>query len=158
PNAPACSRAHEIGSGQGAGYLCGRDVARFLSLVDHSRRIASCLHADTLDELTGILCSPPLTATRQSFGRVGLVLFMHVGGSAGRTRRRVATFYEADGRGGHELLFEWRAETDTFSQAGPLRDPNGLVAYVDFIQQLVDAGEVDARAVRRRVVEHWRRT
>ncbi|MFH1267028.1 MAG: hypothetical protein ABIK89_14980, partial [Planctomycetota bacterium] len=98
PNEPACYLAHEIGSGHWYGYLWGRDVARFLSLVDHSRRIASCLHADTLDELTGILCSPPLTATRQSFGRVGLVLFMHVGGSAGRTRRRVATFYEADGR------------------------------------------------------------
>ncbi len=51
---PACYLAHEIGSGDWYGYIWGRDVADFLSLIDGQRRIASCLHADTLDELTGI--------------------------------------------------------------------------------------------------------
>ena len=57
---PACYLVHEIGSGDWYGYIWGRDVADFFSLIGGQRRIASCLHADTLEELTGILCSPPL--------------------------------------------------------------------------------------------------
>jgi hypothetical protein len=152
---PGCWLAHEIGSGHWYGYIWGRDVARFLSLIEGRRRIASCLHADTLEELTEILCSPPLEASRQSLGRVGLILFMHLGGGLGRYRRRVATFYEADGQGGHQLLFRWQAKSDTFEQVGPLRDPQGLKPYVEFIERLVEEGEAEARAVRRKVVEFY---
>jgi len=153
---PACYLVHEIGSGHWYGYLWGADVARFLSLIDDGRRIASCLHADTLEELAEIVCSPPLQATRASLGRVGLVLFMHVDGRRGAPRRRVASFWEADPSGGHQLLFAWQPETDTFEAVRPLSDPEGLAPYVAFIQRLVEAGETDARAVRARVVEFYR--
>jgi len=153
---PACYLAHEIGSGHWYGYLWGRDVARFLSLIEGERRIASCLHADTLEELTDILCSPPLDAPPESLARVSLVLFMHVSGALGRCRRRVSTFWEADGEGRHRLLYQWDSRSDTFEPMSPPSAVDDLPRYVDFIEQLVDAGEVDTRAVRRRVVELYR--
>ncbi len=156
PDEPACYLAHEIGSGHWYGYIWGRDVAQFLSLIDGRRRVASCLHADTLEELSDILCSPPLEASRRMLGRVGLILFMHMGGGIGRIRRRVATFYEADGSGGHQLLFRWRPGDDTFEQVGELREPAGLAPYVELVRRLVKEGDVDVRVVRRKVVEFYR--
>ena len=85
---PACYLAHEIGSGDWYGYIWGRDVADFFSLIDGSRRIASCLHADTLHEVTDILCSAPLGDSRSALGRVSVVLFMHVAQGPGGNRRR----------------------------------------------------------------------
>ncbi len=154
---PVCYLAHEIGSGHWYGYIWGRDVADFLSLIDGLRRVASCLHADTLPELIGILTSPPLSVTPEQLGRVDLILFMHVQATVRGTPRRVATFYEADGAGGHRLLFEWDGDTDTFRQAADLSDPDGLAPYVEFIQRLVDDGDVDTRVVRRKVVEFYER-
>ena len=127
---PACYLVHEIGSGHWFGYLWGPDVADFFSLTDGPRRIASCLHADTLDELTSILCSPPLGVRKADLGRVGLILFMHVDGGWGHPRRRVAGFWEADGEGRHRLLFQWDAQDDTFTQVGELRHPEQLGEYV----------------------------
>jgi len=157
PNEPSCYLAHEIGSGHWYGYIWGRDVARFLSLIEAGRRIASCLHADTLDELADIICSPPLEAAREQLGRVGLVLFMDLSARLGRYRRRVATLHEADGTGAHQLLFRWRGESDAFEQVGPLRDPDGLEPYLGFVRRIVEEGEVDARTVRRKVVEFYSR-
>lgn len=156
PHEPSCYLAHEIGSGHWYGYIWGRDVARFLSLIEGGRRIASCLHADTLDELADIICSPPLEGTRDQLGRVGLVLFMDFSARMGGYRRRVATFHEADGKGAHQLLFRWRGDSDAFEQVGSLRDPDGLEPYLGFVRRIVDEGEVDARAVRRKVVDFYR--
>ena len=89
-------------------------MADFFSLIDGQRRIASCLHADTLEELTGILCSPPLRVAREALGRVGLILFMHVAPAPRGYRRRVASFWEADGQGGHRMVFRWNAKADTY--------------------------------------------
>jgi len=153
---PACYLVHEIGAGQWYGYLWGRHVAGFLSLIAGGRRIASCLHADTLEELTGILCSAPLGAGPASIGRVGLILFMQVGRGPRGTRRRVGAFHEADGRGGHRLLFQWDAQSDAFRRAALLRDPAGLGRYVEFVDRLVQDGETRAPAVRRKVIELYR--
>ena len=154
-NEPACYLAHEIGSGHWYGYLWGRDVARFLSLIEGERRVASCLHADTLEELTDIVCSPPLEATRESLGRVSLVLFMHVSRTPGGYRRRVSTFWESDGQGGHRLLYQWEPRSDTFERMSPPGDPDDLPRYVAFIERLVAEGEVDTRAVRQKVVDFY---
>lgn len=151
---PLCYLAHEIGSGHWFGYLWGRAVPDFLSLISGPRRIASCLHADTLEELTDILCSPPLGVRREALGRVGLILFMHV---APGHRRRVATFYEADGQGGHRLLFEWDREADALRQAGEPAAGAELSPYRAFIEQLIEEGEVEVQAVRRKVVGFYRR-
>jgi type IV secretory pathway ATPase VirB11/archaellum biosynthesis ATPase len=58
-----CSLAHEIGSGQWYGYIWGDQVREFIDLKQRGHRLAACLHADTLDELTQILCTPPLSCS-----------------------------------------------------------------------------------------------
>ena len=150
-----CYLVHEIGAGHWYGYLWGRDVARYLALVGGPRRIASCLHADTLEELTGILCSPPLDASRESLGRVGLVLFMHVSPAGRGLRRRVATMHEADGRGAHRLLFTWDPGSDAFRQTAPPREAEGLARYVEFIERFAGDGGSDAEWVRRKVLAFY---
>ena len=152
PPEPSCYLAHEIGSGHWYGYIWGRDVADFLSLIEGQRRIASCLHADALPELTDILTSPPLNVSPDQLARVDMVLFMHVRPTPHGIQRRVATFYEADGQGGHRLLYEWHEAPDSFRQAGDLADPDGLAPYTELVQRLVDDGDTDARAVRRKVL------
>lgn len=153
---PACYLAHEIGSGDWYGYIWGRDVADFFSLIDGNRRVASCLHADTLDEVNDILCSAPLGVSRSALGRVSVVLFMHVARGPSGYRRRVATFWEADGQGAPQLRFRWDAPTDTFRQVGELRRPAELGEYVQFLRQLLNEGEVETELVRRKVLDFYR--
>ena len=162
---PACYLAHEIGSGDWYGYIWGRDVADFFSLIDGQRRIASCLHADTLEELTGILCSPPLRVAREALGRVGLILFMHVAPGPRGYRRRVASFWEADGQGGHRMVFRWDAQGRPFradrrtarsGRAGTLpglppgpagrgRGRDGGRSGARFLELSMESGEVPVR-------------
>ncbi len=153
---PACYLAHEIGSGDWYGYIWGRDVAEFLSLIDGNRRVASCLHADTLDELTDILCSAPCGVSRTALSQIGVVLFMHVVRGPSGYRRRVATFWEADGQGQHQLRFQWDAGSDSFPQVGELRQPEQLNEYLQFLRQTLDQGEAEAMEVRRKVVDFYR--
>jgi hypothetical protein len=118
-------------------------VADFFSLIDGQRRIASCLHADTLQELTGILCSPPLRVARETLGWVDLILFMHVAPVPRGYRRRVASFWEAASTGGHRMIFRWNTQSDRFEPTAELREPAGLKRYRDFLQGLVEAGEAN---------------
>jgi hypothetical protein len=152
---PACYLAHEIGSGDWYGYIWDQDVANFFSLIDGQRRIASCLHADTMEELTGILYSSPLRVAGETLGRVGLILFMHVAPGPRGYRRRVASFWEADGNGKHRLVFHWDAQNDRFEPTAELQQPAGLERYETFLQGLVAAGEVEMAAVRGRVTEFY---
>lgn len=151
---PACYLAHEIGSGHWYGYIWGRDVADYFSLIDGQRRIASCLHADTLEELTGLLGGPPPQVAQEALGRVGLILFIHVVSGPG-ARRRVASFWEADGYGGHRQVFRWNPAADRFETIQVPHDPGELQPYERFIQGLVDDGEVEIVAVRQKVVEFY---
>ncbi len=156
PAEPECYLAHEIGSGHWYGYIWGRAVADFLALIQGPRRIASCLHADTIEELTAILCSPPLGVSREALGRVGLILFMHVRPGPRGVRRRVAAFHEADGCGGHRLIFRWDERSDAFERTPGERDEPGLKPYADFIARLLEEGETEAEAVRRHVLAFYR--
>lgn len=94
---PTSYAAHEIGSRHWYGYIWGRNVAEFFSLIDGQRRIASCLRADTLEELAGIPGGLPLQVAQKRCG--GSAQFIHTmpGPDA---RRRVASLLEADGCGG----------------------------------------------------------
>ncbi len=156
PDEPACYLAHEIGSGNWYAYIWGRQVAQFLSLIHGQRRIASCLHADTLEELTSILTSPPLHVSRKLVSRVDLLLFMFAGPIAGRFRHRVTTFYEADGKGGYQLLFQWDRQSDAHVRVAASDDVEKLQPYHRFLERLVDEGESDAVVVRRKVVDFYR--
>lgn len=153
---PACYLAHEIGSGNWYGYIWGRDVADFFSMIGGERRIASCLHADTLEELTGILCSPPLQVAREALGPVGLILFIHVIPGPDGYRRRVASFWEADGEGGDRKVFRWNAKAETFERTAEPHSPANLGRDEAFLQGLVDDREVKMEVVRRKAVEFHR--
>lgn len=131
-------------------------MADFFSLINGNRRVASCLHADDLEEMTGILCSPPLGVSRSALSRVGLVLFMHVVRGPSGLQRRVATFWEADDQGVHRLRFQWDAPIDTFRQVGELRQPEQLAKYVQFLRHLLESGEVETKSVRRKVLDFYR--
>ena len=144
------SLAHEIGSGHWYGYIWGEDVADFFSLIDGRRRIASCLHADTLEELTGILRSSSLRVEEAAVGQVGLILFIHVVPGPG-ARRRVVSVWEADGLGGLREVYRWNVAADTFEAVDELHRPPELDRYEGFVQGLVDAGDVEMEAVLRRV-------
>jgi len=149
---PACYLAHEIGSGHWYGYIWGRDVARYFALIAGGRRIASCLHADTLGQMRDILLSPPLHVAADAFARVELILFMAVRRGLRSVTRRVSTLYEADGEGGHRLLYAWDDPTDTFRQVAEPRNPDSLAPYEAFVERLLDEGDADAEAVRRKAM------
>jgi flagellar protein FlaI len=150
---PACYLAHEIGAGNRYGYIWGRDVQDFFSLIGGRRRIASCMHADSLEELTGILHSSPLFVSRGALGQVSLILFIHVAQGPPGYRRRVASFWEADGQGEHRVVFRWNTEADRYEPVVELRDLAGLRPYRDFLQRLLREGEIEFEAVRRRALE-----
>ncbi len=150
-----CHLVHEIGDGHWYGYLWGPEVAEFFALIGGRQCVASCLHADTLEELTAILTSRPLGVPRAAIGRVGLILFMHVSRTRAGYQRRVSAFYEADGRGERRLLFRWDPATDAFEAAGRPLDPQGLSPYADFLARLVEEGASDADSVRRKVLSFY---
>ena len=85
-----------------------------------------------------------------------LILFMHVAPGPRGYRRRVASFWEADGQGGHRLVFRWNAKADLYEPTTELHDRAGLGRYRDFLQCLLDEGEVVMEAIRRRAVEFYR--
>lgn len=154
----ACYLVHEIGNGHWYGYLWGPQVGRFFSLLESGQRIASCLHADTLEEMGAIVTAPRLGVSGELFSRVGLILFMHVSHTPQGYRRRVCALYAADASGRRRRLFSWDPATDTFPQSSDLPDPEGLKPYAGFLETLVESGETDTRAVRRRVVEFYLKT
>jgi hypothetical protein len=80
---------------------------------------------------------------------------MHVSRDAGGLRRRVATVYEADGRGAHRLMFGWDPPTDAFRQTAEVRDAQGLDRYTEFIGQLVADGDPEVQSVRRQVLAFY---
>jgi len=166
---PTCVLAHEIGSGRWFGYIWGQDVADFFRLMEGPRRIASCQHADTLEELRDILLAPPLNVTDQEFLQLDLLLFMHVDSGRGATRRRVATVHEADGAG-HPPVFLWREQGDRFEQTGASRllprladrqgkDGAEVAAEMrrarGFIEELVEDDVRPFSDVRERVIEYY---
>ena len=58
---------HEFGSGPVYGYLWGQDVRRAFELIEGQRTLASCIHADTLPQLEGILTSSELGVPKTAF-------------------------------------------------------------------------------------------
>jgi len=154
PGVPTCHLAHEIGAGHWYGYIWGSDVPEFLALRSAGDRVASCLHADTLEELTGILCAPPLRVTPEALHGVGLILFIHL---LPGQRRRVALLYEAT-EDGHRLAFALDGKGEIVRQ-GPSRLlpllGAGEAEYerrLQAVRAIVASGATDFAAVRERVL------
>jgi hypothetical protein len=150
-----CHLAHEIGSGRWHGYIWGADVPEFLARRSAGDRVASCLHADTLEELQGILCGPPLHVTQEALNGLGLILFIHV---MPGPQRRVAAFYEATEEG-PRLAFGLD-DRGGIARLGPSRLlpllGAGEAEYerrLQAVRQIVSAGDPRLEIVREKVLE-----
>jgi len=147
-----CHLAHEIGSGHWYGYIWGAEVSRLL-LLAKEQRVASCLHADTLEELYGILRGAPLNVPERLVWAVDLILFVHV--LPGR-ERRVAAVYEATGEG-HRLAFA--LEGGQLVRQGEAALPGRLGAgasemaqRLQAVQRILETGERRFEALRESVL------
>lgn len=156
-DAPKCYLAHEIGAGHWYGYIWGRRVAEFFGLLQAGHRIASCLHADYLDETHDILTSAPLHVPQDHFDMLDLVLFVHVHGS----ERRVSALYEATGSG-HRLVYGWDEANDEIVQRGPLdllprlgADEGEYEVRLEAVEEMMVAGETRFERVREQVLKGY---
>ncbi len=147
--------AHEIGSGYWYAYIWGEQVARFFGLIGGNRRIASCLHADTLEETAAILTQPQLGVPSEALERVGLALFMWVDRHGGAVRRRVNALYASPRGGALEPVYAWDRESDRFARIDGAEADDSLQPYVAALKEIVDRGEVEAEAVRRQVLDFY---
>jgi len=162
---PRCYLAHEIGDGHWYGYIWGPVVARFLALAADGHTVASCLHADTLDELRGVLHSPPLGVDEATLLGIDFTLFMHIDtsdpGDAWGHRRRVAAVYEVDRAAGeHRLVFKWDPQTDALVQMAEASHNVQGKGLAELLSELASSGVRDFGDVRRALLafcaEHGR--
>jgi len=100
---------HEISPAHYYGYLWGNAVVDYLRLARGNNRIASNLHADTLEEAHAQLSAPPIGAGRAELLLVDYWLFMSVSGPFLRPRRRVVSAW---GSAGGEFKELWRWQGD----------------------------------------------
>lgn len=150
-----CYLVHEIGDGPYFGYLWGKDVADYFRLLRGRGRIASCLHADTLDELQQILLSAPLNVPDELLRKVGMILFVHMDRSGDKVRRQIETFYRTQDSE-YRLLFRRKPSGEGFEC---LADPDQRQAwqpYRDFLARLSRDEEMHLEDVSRAVAEFYR--
>jgi hypothetical protein len=143
-----CYLAHEIGSGPYFAYLWGSDAGGFFERAARGARVASCLHADTLEEVESILTQPPNLVSGQAFAAIGLLVFIHID-HTDNIRRRVGTVYEHDGRQ-HRLAWQWDATADTYH---PCNDIAPDAERISAIKGLVRRNVRDLRQARSLLVE-----
>ncbi|MBM4086444.1 MAG: hypothetical protein FJ272_16790 [Planctomycetes bacterium] len=168
PKGRVCYLAHEIGAGRWYGYLWGSDVSSFLGLAGAGRQVASCIHADTLDQFYSIMTSQ-LDVLPALLAKLDILAFMSVERSLSGYRRRVATLYEADSASGqHRLLYALNGKADALEKKAepsilarlaaakgkPLPDAQRKLGECrQFLERLVADDEPDWLAVRRSVAE-----
>lgn len=178
PQQPMCYLVHEIGAGHWYGYLWGRPVADFFRLAARPHRIASCLHADTLEELIEILVGPPLQVNLSDINQVGILGFMRMDRSPrGPVERRLATLHIRYPYVAESCRFVYRSAGNNFSRE-PWNDENvtcstaqihsGTVSqgsfsgtarqrtFYDFIEHLMKVGARTLADVREEVLAFYR--
>ncbi|MGQ9523947.1 MAG: hypothetical protein ACUVTZ_03810 [Armatimonadota bacterium] len=125
-----CYLVHEIGDGPFYSYLWGRDAARFLALRDGHSIVASCIHADTIDQMRAVLIDH-LGVEEAVFSRIDLLLFMRLDRTPAGFRRRVAAVYESSYAEAHRLVWTWEPERDRHVQTSAPKLPQCSAARID---------------------------
>lgn len=164
-----CVLCHEIGSGHWYGYLWGKYVGQLFNLMNYGCRIASCIHADTLEEIENTLVSRELGVSENDFNKLDLILFMKLMRDGMGYKRRVSALYESNIEAGkHNLLFTWDERSDSFIKHGDsilikkiaekhnkseAIIKNELDRCKSFIEQIVKLSITDFRQVRKKVIE-----
>ncbi|MHC4198883.1 MAG: hypothetical protein ACYSU0_02765 [Planctomycetota bacterium] len=144
---PTCFLAHEIGRGPWYAYLWGEAAAGFFALARTGRRIATCLHADELDELYGQLAS--LSVGAEDIRSVGIVAFMRKQSKG----RRVESVY-VPGPGAHRVRWLREEAEDVFLADGPSPAPRERAeALAEVFEGLAGRGVRDFAEVRRALAE-----
>ncbi len=92
-----CFICHEIGQGHYFAYLWGRDIQDFFRLPATRHMAATNLHADTLDQARGIVCSG-CGVDEALFSQWPLSVFLDVSSGRMKTKRRVRAVWEQGGR------------------------------------------------------------
>lgn len=150
-----CLLCHEIGQGLYFGYLWGREAAAFFQANARGVRVASNLHADTIEDIYAELTRPEIAVAESDLARVGLVAFMAMRSTGAGVVRRVSSLHAAaDSR--RRLLWEWDEAGDAFHWRGPgeprdLLGCDGASAYDEalrLLSELRDSGPSDYAAVR----------
>jgi energy-coupling factor transporter ATP-binding protein EcfA2 len=103
-----CYLAHELSPGFYYSYLWAGDVPRFLSLAGKGGRIASTLHATTMEEAVAQLAD--LGTSRETLGRIDCFLFMTLA-SVGR---RVTAVWMPGEKREPERIWSWSPSGDRF--------------------------------------------
>jgi hypothetical protein len=157
PPGATCWLAHEMGAGRWYGYIWADEVPEFLGLRSAGHRVASCLHADTLEETHHTLFRPPLHVTPESLNGIGLILFIHI--MPGQ-QRRVALLHEATEEG-HRLAFALDG-AGAITRQGPSRLlpllGTGEAEYarrLEDVREIMRAGEADFAAVRAAILAQY---
>lgn len=156
---PSCYLAHEIGSGRWFGYIWGQQVKEYFALADRGHRLASCLHADTMDELREQLRRSPNEVKEDELRAVDLICFMRMIRLRGTVQRRVCSVHAlADGE--YQRVWEYRQDEEIFadmgaeetlsSREGELFDP----AH-ELISDLTASSFHDFETMRKRVLEWY---
>ncbi len=164
-----CVLCHEIGNGHWYGYLWGKYVGQLFNLMKYGCRIASCIHADTLEEIYKTLVSEELGVSEDDFNRLDLILFMRLMHDRMGYKRRVSALYESDKKARkHNLLFSWDERTDRFIKHSDSvlikniaekynKSETSIKDELDrcksFIETIVKSSITDFRQVRRKVIE-----
>jgi len=153
---PECCLAHEIGSGHWYGYIWGPVVGRYLDLAAHGRMVASCLHADTMEEVQDVLHACTIGDPLGALKEIDFVLFMHAEKSPAGYRRWVAGVYERDETSGtYEPAFLWDPRRDCFERLGD--SPNtGARELSEFLRELLERGIREFGEVRSAYVDFIR--
>jgi hypothetical protein len=153
-----CYLAHEIGPGDWYGYLWGWGVRQFFELLDTGRRIATSLHADSLEEAEHVLSGPPCFVGRETLSRLGLVGFIKLVRPG--MRRLTYLYGRAPGRG-PQLAFRWRAVDDSHDPVSSPEvwgiDPERYEQAARFFAELSAAEVRDLAALRQAVREFYAR-
>ncbi|NLB96868.1 MAG: hypothetical protein GX785_14330 [Armatimonadetes bacterium] len=114
-----CLLAHEIGSGPWYAYLWGGAARGFFeAAAAPGVQAASCIHADTLEELRMTLCGPSIGLGEKEFAAIDLVAFLRLDRTLTGYRRRVCAVYAATGTPGamsHQQICRWNEATDSFT-------------------------------------------
>lgn len=155
-----CLLCHEIGSGPYFGYLWGAEARAYFRAQRRGVRIWTNIHADDIDDLRDELSRPALGVEEDDYRQIGLVAFMHMSRSTRGPKRRVSSLYGAV-NGGHELLWEWEPETDSYQwrgrETGAAECVAGApVAYdqaCEFLRDLAETGPSEYARTRQAIRE-----
>ena len=151
---PHCYLVHEIGAGHWYGYLWGSAVADYLALAQGPHRIATCLHADTYEELREQLTAPPLGASPEDLAAVDLLLFIQLvraprGSPSGRWHRVTAIYEKGPAGGAQRLVFTRDADQDALRPVAGLALDEEAEHLARFLQWAQASGPYDWEGLRR---------